>query len=84
MNKKPGLTMDEHRALGAKLHAMYQELNRTLIQLSHAYPLGAPVLRDADRAIDAVSTLRSHLEDVMFHEGHTEATTRVYYPGSKQ
>lgn len=84
MPRKPGLTMDQHRALGAKLHALYQELNRTAVQLSHAYPLAAPVLRDVDRAIDAVSALRSHLEDAMFSEGHPEATTRVYYPGSQQ
>ena len=82
---KPGLTMQRHRELGARLHELREELGGLQVELGHAYPYSS-----ADRgrpnhwvskAYYAVDMLRSALDTEMFREHPAEASVDVYYPG---
>jgi hypothetical protein len=79
---KPALTLDEHKALGADLHAMNERLSHLTADLSARY--SHRIADVAARAATALSALRSTLEDVMFREtrgADRDALLHVYYPG---
>lgn len=82
--KKPGLSRDEHTALGEELAAIYDRLGKITVKLSHAYPNTIAAL--AGRAQDDVDRLRSKLDDMVFNEYpglSTKGNASIYYPKRK-
>lgn len=77
--RKPGLTLDEHRQAGAELKAMHQTLVKLIVQLGAAYPVTGPINRRVKKVQGALSELRCALDDQVFKDHPTRATTRVYY-----
>jgi hypothetical protein len=82
---KPGMSRDEHTALGEELAAMRDRLVKISVKLSRAYP--QTVAKLADRATTDLDRLRSKLDDIVFREYPTLSTkgnAGVYYPQRKQ
>lgn len=80
--RSPGLTREQHVALGAELFAMHDRLTTISVELSRAYP--QPLANQADKVIAQLGKLRSKLDDVVFREypeGETKDIARIYYPG---
>lgn len=84
MPRKAGLTMKEHREVGARLYVLRNELWGITVLLSRAYPIQSPICRLVERMARTADELRSNLENAMFREHPKDAEIRVYYPGSKQ
>jgi hypothetical protein len=90
MPTKPGLTRQEHEALGATLKQLRDEVLRIASQLDTAYPKLSPAARLSYKAAQAVDRLRSALDRQVFldycqWEAHEKAQfkgSRTYYPGA--
>jgi hypothetical protein len=81
MPKKPGLSRDEHTALGEDLATMRDQLGKIAVQLGHAYPQAVSELAIAAQA--AVDALRCELDSIVFREYPDfkhPGNARVYYP----
>ena len=81
---KPGMTRDEHTALGEELAAMRDRLVTISVHLSHAYPNRIAEL--AGRAQTDIDRLRSELDSIVFREYpqlSTKGNASVYYPQRK-
>ena len=78
MSRKPGLTLDEHRALGAELQAIRDRLVKITVITGNSYP--AKVGRCASRAVETIDKLRSELDNRMFAENPNNGMmANVYY-----
>jgi uncharacterized protein YozE (UPF0346 family) len=79
--KKPGLTVDEHKALGAELHAMRTRLMHLYVESTHKYPKNSPVARHLAGSFNRLDQARSALDDCLAREHPADFDTRTYYPG---
>ena len=90
MPTKPGLTRQEHEALGTKLKQLRDEALRIALFLETAYPKLSASARLSYRAAQALDRLRSALDRQAFldyyqWEAHEKAQfrgSRTYYPGN--
>lgn len=78
MKKKHGLTLEQHKELGEKLHKMRNELVHISSMIKRSYtfkraPRISNVVSDLDR-------LRSDMENLLFEDFPNEADIRIYYP----
>ena len=55
---KPGLSMDQHRALAADLREMEGRLERIVADIERAYPIGSPVQRRTRGLLTKIVRLR--------------------------
>lgn len=79
---KPGLTLEEHRLLGADLSAMQARLTSVVVQIGNSYPVDAKVVRRVNHVSDALSDARCELDKLVFQEHDWEATPEIYYADS--
>jgi hypothetical protein len=66
--ERTSLSLEEHRALGAKLRSMRDDLSPEVVRLADTYGPTSPVARLAGRICDAVDKLRSELAEGMLRE----------------
>ncbi len=81
MARKPGLTLDQHRAVGCRLGKLQDELTTLVCLIGNAYPVNSKPVRMVGKAHDALSRLRCELDNVVFREHGDAASTQVYYGG---
>ena len=55
---KPGLSMEQHRALAADLRAMEEKLEKIVADIERAYPIGSPVQRRTRGLLTKITRLR--------------------------
>jgi len=82
-NKKPVLTLDEHRALGAELWAARRRYDDLAADLSDRYP--ARVSEASHRVAQMIDTLRGVLDGLLFREQRGQDRSQlhaIYYPSS--
>jgi len=82
-NKKPVLTLDEHRALGTELWAARRRFDDLAADLSDRYP--ARVGESAHRVAQMIDTLRGVLDGLLYREQRGQDRSQlhaVYYPSS--
>jgi hypothetical protein len=80
--RKPGLSRDEHVALGEELSAMRDRMGEIAALLSSAYPVATA--RAAASIQQRFDKLRSELDAIVFSEYprfDSLRNARVYYPG---
>ena len=90
MPTKPGLTRQEHEALGTKLKQLRDEALRIALFLETAYPKLSASARLSYRAAQALDRLRSALDRQAFRdycqwEAQEKAQfkeSRTYFPGN--
>ena len=63
-----GLTWTEHRKWGSELRVVADNLTTVSVRLSNTHAKTHPVCRAANRALSALSKLRSTLDDRLFKE----------------
>ncbi len=80
MDKKKGLTVDRHWVTGARLKTIRDAFQTLCLEVSHAYPLQSPQVRELERALDAIMEARSALDTAVCQEVPDEYTPRTYYP----
>ena len=82
---KKGVTLAEHKAIGAELRAMSERLTKIGTQVANAYSVssrhGGYSIRAMDKAVKGVSSARCWLEECLFDDHPKEAETDVYYGG---
>jgi hypothetical protein len=64
--KKNGLTLDEHRDVGAGLRLNRNEFVSLSVKIINAYP--KDVVEDLDKAIKLIDSVRSNLDDQVIEE----------------
>ena len=89
--RKPGLTRAQHQAIGAEARRMHSSLLTIGTTAANAYGKSNPrvvkVMRAAQRAVNALGTMRSELEALLaaqhadwkttdYTEGHPKATSK--------
>lgn len=83
--KKKHMTMDEHRALGEKLHVIRNTLSSVSVVLANRYLVNGKEYRLADRARITVDELRCHLDNIVHGDCPSgtgfQEINRLYYPG---
>lgn len=79
--KKPGLTVDEHKALGTELHSMRDRLMQLYVESTHKYPVNSAVARHLAGSFARVDQARSALDDCLAKEHPAEFDPMIYYPG---
>ena len=62
------LTVDEHRELGIYLRGVHERLVKLNVDLANRGPKSSKVVRRAQAAHEALSKLRSELEEEMFRD----------------
>lgn len=81
--RKPGLPACQHITVGRQLADIHNQLAALSATLGGAYPATSKQARAANRAAEAVSQLRSALDDASANELADDAwSTRIYYPGA--
>jgi hypothetical protein len=79
---KRRLTMSEHAEVGADLKRIQNRLQKLTVFLQRRYPNNSRVVRQSERANNAVDQLRCVMDDTVFAE-HGDRTThelsQVYY-----
>jgi len=78
--KTKGLTLDQHREIGAQLKEMTAYTQRLVVDLEKAYSGESSPAVAAKRIEGLLWELRSDLEGQMSHE-HGSEDTSVYYGG---
>lgn len=78
--KKPGLPLERHQEIGRELQAMRNRLQTLTVELGNAYPRNkiSKSERRADKAIAALDSMRSALDDIAC--AMPGGGPRVYYP----
>jgi hypothetical protein len=86
--KKPGLTHEQHKRLGAELYEMKIRLQRISIYLGSNYPFYKLRKIKIDRLIDDLDQLRSECEELLFRDHYhgddydeAQRLFKSYYPG---
>jgi len=86
--KKPGLTCEQHKRLGAELYEMKIQLQRISIYLGSNYPFYKLRKIKIDQVIEGIDQLRSECEELLFRDhnpcdNYDEAQRlfKSYYPG---
>ena len=84
-NKKPGYSLEQHDKLALELQTMRDRLTNIVVELSAAYPLS--VYKYATKALEAVDTLRSTMDDEVCREqSHNKEVkaTYIYYRAGRK
>ena len=78
--KKKGFTLRQHKAVGARLVRIEQQLRELQSAVYTAYPvkLGDSIF---SKAIAGILCAQNELENAMFREAHDGAHTAIYYQG---
>ena len=83
--RKPGLTRAQHQAIGAEARRMHSSLLTIGTTAANAYGKSNPrvvkVMRAAQRAVNALGTMRSELEALLAAQ-HADWKTTDYYGGT--
>ncbi|MDQ1275063.1 MAG: hypothetical protein QG610_636 [Euryarchaeota archaeon] len=86
--KKPGLTHEQHKRLGAELYEMKIQLQRISIYLGSNYPFYKLRKIKIDKAIEDIDELRSECENLLFQDQYqgddydeAQRLFKLYYPG---
>lgn len=86
--KKPGLSLDQHKRLGAELYEMKIQLQRISIYLGSNYPFYKLRKIKIDQVIEGIDELRSECENLLFRDRYqgddydeTQRLFKLYYPG---
>jgi hypothetical protein len=86
--KKPGLTHEQHKRLGAELYQMKIQLQRISIYLGSNYPFYKLRKIKIDQAIEDIDQLRSECEELLFQDHYqgddyeeAQRMFKSYYPG---
>ena len=81
---KPGLSMDQHRALAADLREMEGRLERIVADIERAYPIGSPVQARTKGLLRKVSRLRWALSYEITHDHPREPGVHDLYYGGEE
>lgn len=81
MARTKPLTLAEHAALGAELHAINRRLTEIGVALANRYGSSSKTGRHALKLPDALSDIRSDLDSALAGDHPNEFSPRVYYPG---
>jgi hypothetical protein len=68
MPKRSGLTLEEHKALGARAKRVQEELNALFLESARAYGVTKPQTKTLYRLERRFALWRYEMEDVMFRE----------------
>jgi hypothetical protein len=86
--KKPGLSPEQHKRLGAELYEMKIQLQRISIYLGSSYPFYKLRKIKIDQVIENIDQLRAECEELLFRDhnpgdNYDEAQRlfKSYYPG---
>jgi hypothetical protein len=83
--RKPGLTLEEHKAIGAELKAMSERLAKLSVQVTTAYSVssrhGGYSISGIHKAAKGVDSARCWLEECLFDDCPADADTSIYYGG---
>jgi hypothetical protein len=82
--KKPGLTLDEHKALAAQLYDMRNQLLTLMVETSHKYPKNSPLVKYLTAAGDQLDKARSKGDDFLAVEYPNDFDPGIYYPGANR
>ena len=79
MSRKKGLTLEQHKEMGARLGLISDELTALYAELSHAYPKSE--IRGLGLALDRIGQVRSYLDDRLAEEHPLDDSTfvNIYY-----
>lgn len=82
--RHPGLTLEEHLALGEKLREIQGFLTHECVRLGTLYPVTSKVNKMVNTAASAMSGLRCELDSLIFREHvpariDSESAKDVYY-----
>ncbi|MEA1831736.1 hypothetical protein U8607_06525 [Methylobacterium durans] len=75
----PRLSLDDHRALGAKLKGMRSELMALSATVRRTYPKNSREVRSLNTAIRRLDRTRSMLDDTVFRDFACEDAGAIYY-----
>lgn len=80
MKRKPGYTIDEHKAMAKVIREVHAELQTRYVELCSKYPMSSRVARLAERSVKEIERLRCELDNVICSE-HSEDRNigSVYY-----
>ena len=85
MSRKPGLSFAKHRATGAKLLGVRDDLAKLVVEIAAAYPNTSKATRLAGKVVDAIDNLRCELDSQLFKDCPAETTgdnwKGLYYGG---
>ena len=76
---KPGLSMEQHRALAADLRTMEDRLTQIVADIERAYPIGSPVQARTKGLLRKVSRLRWALSYEVTHDHPGEKGVHEMY-----
>ena len=76
---KPGLSMDQHRALAVDLRTMEDRLEQIVSDIEHAYPIGSPVQRRTRGLLSKITRLRWALAYEVTHDHPREPGVHELY-----
>lgn len=74
MNKKPGLTLEEHREVGSQL----KEVEQSILQLQRKLEMAFPLTKDKGRPYQAIGRALQHIRSVRVY---AESNYIADYPG---
>ena len=86
LKRKPGLTLEQHMELGAKLREVNNVLTKEYVSVSNAYPLNHKAVVAMKKAMISVGQARSLLDETVFKEHrsqvvlHEKALSAYYGP----
>jgi len=87
--KKPGLTNEQHKRLGAELYQMKVALQRISIYMGANYPFYKLRKLKIDDVIEGIDQLRSECEELLFRDHYqgdnydeAQRLFKSYYPGA--
>ena len=64
MNRKPGLTIDQHKKLQAKLLSITNDLTHIYVLIANAYPKGPRAPRHIRSATSQIVRIEKHILDL--------------------
>lgn len=83
--RKPGLTLEKHKAIGSELRAISEQLTKISVQVSNAYSVssrhGGYSISGIGKAIKGIDSARCWLEECLFDDCPADADISIYYGG---
>ena len=86
---KTKLTLEQHRELGARLHAYREQLCHDIATIGNAYPISKRLVTKAQKTLNCLDDLRCALDGQVFDDYSPSRISapdlmKIYYPGVRR